>query len=193
MSRPKIGYSFLRASDGSIVPNGTACYVYERGTETLATLYSQIGEIVPNPTPIISGLVNAYVETGSYDLVVTVDGVSSGPVACEAFLASAIGSSGSGLEVGPELTGEAVLEWGKAYKANASAGSFEIHLPPATGNGGKALYIKITGNSGANTVTLSPHGTERINGEEASLVLAVESSYIRSGTLIAIANNPEVF
>lgn len=108
MSRVKIGYSFIRSSDGSIVPAGTPCYVYERGTQTLATLYaaSTGSGTTANPTPVAGGFVQAYVETGSYDLTVVVDGETSGPVPFEAILATDIGVGPAGQNGSTILSGE---------------------------------------------------------------------------------------
>jgi hypothetical protein len=105
----------------------------------------------------------------------------------------ASGSGGSGGLTGEPISGEKNLEWGKAYTADASGGSFKVNLPPATGNSGKTLVIKVTPNSGANIVTLTPAAGEQINKEEAAVALSIEATFYRSVTVIAIANNPEVF
>lgn len=102
------------------------------------------------------------------------------------------GGTSGGLADGGTITTEKTLEWGKAYRADASAGSFKAKLPAATGAGGKTLDIKITPNSGAGTVTLEAHAGELINSEEASLILSLANAF-SAVTLVSVANNPEVY
>lgn len=161
MSLVKISDSFIRASDGTVVPPGTPCYVYLRGTQTLAALKTSIGETTPNPAPITGGLLEAYVQApASYDLTVTVDGVTK-TQPYEAFLATEV-SSGS-VTVFTHIQTEVAATWtfthtlghvpasvdlydseGNRFDAAISCPDIEhvvVTMEPGLGCSGKAVLI----------------------------------------------------
>lgn len=107
---------------------------------------------------------------------------------------AAIGAQESVALIAEEVGANATLEWGHAYLVNASGLPAKVKLPPATGNSGKTLLVKVAPSATA-PVVLEPHGTEKINGELATLALSQleGADEFRSVQLIAIANNPEVF
>lgn len=177
MPRAKISDSFVRASDGSIVPNGTLCYVYLRATTTLAVLYaSSAGEqTVPNPAPIVAGQVGAYVETASYDLTVTIDGVST-TTPFEAILASQIGTAPP-IGVVAKTSAYSATSADNVILANATGGAFQVTLPSAVGFTGQ-LVVKAT-TTNTNLVTVQTVGEQTINGEGTSITLGTVASGAR--------------
>ena len=103
----------------------------------------------------------------------------------------------SGVLTSEEVAANQTLAWEHAYVANAEAGNLVLKLPAATGSGGSFLYVEVGPKSGAHTVTLEAHGSEKIayqQEELATVVLSLEAAQALSGVLlIAIANNPRVF
>jgi hypothetical protein len=161
MSLVKIGYSFIRASDGSVVPSGTECYVYERGTTSLATLYTASAGSTPNPTPVAAGMVQAYVETGaSYDLTITVDGEST-TVPFEAFLASEVGKPAS-LNVSTKTAAYAAVSADDVVLADATSTGFPVTLPSAIAFTGQLTIKALATNE--NLVTVGTLGSQTVDG-----------------------------
>lgn len=169
----RISDSFVRASDGSIVPNGTPCFVYERGTQTLATLYDETGDTtIANPTPITAGVVDAFAESpGSYDLAVTVGaGTTVSPF--EAILASQI--EHAGLSVTTKTANYTVSDLDDVVLADATAEALTLKLPSAVGFAGQLVIKAVTGTT--HLVTVETVGEQTFNGAGTTVTLGTPES-----------------
>lgn len=95
----------LNADNSVSAPASGSVTFYERGGTALATIYSAAsgGTALPNPRPVTNGYATGYIDTGSYDLVASANGLTSGTVEWEALRGdSVVTSSWTGLAANPD-------------------------------------------------------------------------------------------
>lgn len=76
----------------SVPGSGGSVGIYERGGTALVTIYAGTAgtAVYGNPRPISNGYAAGYVDAGSYDIVATIDGRSSGTIEWEASRADSV-------------------------------------------------------------------------------------------------------
>lgn len=85
----------LNADNSVSAPASGSVTFYERGGTALATIYSAAsgGTALPNPRPVTNGYATGYIDTGSYDLVASANGLTSGTVEWEALRGDSVESA----------------------------------------------------------------------------------------------------
>lgn len=91
------------------------------------------------------------------------------------------------------VTAERELQYGETVFADATAGSFNLKLPPAAANERSIRVVLIS--AGAHTVTVIPHAGEKIRVKgvlETNVVLSVEATLFNSIEVASDGSNPNV-